>query len=138
MGGFAYKEVGMDDDRTMPTFGELLETFENSRGGKTMDEDEKKEITEEETPEGEEVEEVEEIDYKALYDERGDELDKLHREVTDLKRDKDELQRKLNDATKAFAIIADRLGKIDLDVAVEDNGYVETISEDDFDKYISY
>ena len=138
MGGFAYKEVGMDDDRTMPTFGELLETFENSRGGKTMDEDEKKEITEEETPEGEEVEEVEEIDYKALYDERGEELDKLHREVTDLKRDKDELQRKLNDATKAFAIIADRLGKIDLDVAVEDNGYVETISEDDFDKYISY
>lgn len=128
----------MDDDRTMPTFGELLETFENSRGGKTMDEDEKKEITEEETPEGEEVEEVEEIDYKALYDERGEELDKLHREVTDLKRDKDELQRKLNDATKAFAIIADRLGKIDLDVAVEDNGYVETISEDDFDKYISY
>lgn len=138
MGGFAYKEVGMDDDRTMPTFGELLETFENSRGGKTMDEDEKKEITEEETPEGEEVEEVEEIDYKALYDERGEELDELHREVTDLKRDKDELQRKLNDATKAFAIIADRLGKIDLDVAVEDNGYVETISEDDFDKYISY
>ena len=138
MGGFAYKEVGMDDDRTMPTFGELLETFENSRGGKTMDEDEKKEITEEETPEGEEVEEVEEIDYKALYDERGDELDKLHREVTDLKRDKDELQRKLNDATRSFAIIADRLGKIDLDVAVEDNGYVETISEDDLDKYITY
>lgn len=138
MGGFAYKEVGMDDDRTMPTFGELLETLENSKGGKTMDEDEKKEITEEETPEGEEVEEVEEIDYKALYDERGEELDKLHREVTDLKRDKDELQRKLNDATKAFAIIADRLGKIDLDVAVEDNGYVETISEDDLDKYISY
>ena len=128
----------MDDDRTMPTFGELLEAFENSRGGKTMDEDEKKEITEEETPEGEEVEEVEEIDYQALYDERGEELDKLHREVTDLKRDKDELQRKLNDATRAFAIIADRLGKIDLDVAVEDNGYVETISEDDLDKYISY
>lgn len=137
MGGFAYKEVGMDDDRTMPTFGELLEAFETSRGGKTMDE-EKKDVTEEETPEGEEVEEVEEIDYKALYDERGDELDKLHREVTDLKRDKDELQRKLNDATRAFAIIADRLGKIDLDVAVEDNGYVETISEDDLDKYITY
>ena len=127
----------MDDDRTMPTFGELLEAFETSRGGKTMDE-EKKDVTEEETPEGEEVEEVEEIDYKALYDERGDELDKLHREVTDLKRDKDELQRKLNDATRAFAIIADRLGKIDLDVAVEDNGYVETISEDDLDKYITY
>lgn len=127
----------MDDDRTMPTFGELLEAFETSRGGKTM-EDEKKDVTEEETPEGEEVEEVEEIDYKALYDERGEELDKLHREVTDLKRDKDELQRKLNDATRAFAIIADRLGKIDLDVAVEDNGYVETISEDDLDKYISY
>lgn len=127
----------MDDDRTMPTFGELLEAFETSKGGKTMDE-EKKDVTEEETPEGEEVEEVEEIDYKALYDERGEELDKLHREVTDLKRDKDELQRKLNDATRAFAIIADRLGKIDLDVAVEDNGYVETISEDDLDKYISY
>lgn len=127
----------MDDDRTMPTFGELLEAFETSRGGKTM-EDEKKDVTEEETPEGEEVEEVEDIDYKALYDDRGEELDKLHREVTDLKRDKDELQRKLNDATRAFAIIADRLGKIDLDVAVEDNGYVETISEDDLDKYITY
>lgn len=127
----------MDDDRTMPTFGELLEAFETSRGGKTMDE-EKKDVTEEETPEGEEVEEVEEIDYKDLYDDRGEELDKLHREVTDLKRDKDELQRKLNDATRAFAIIADRLGKIDLDVAVEDNGYVETISEEDLDKYITY
>lgn len=127
----------MDDDRTMPTFGELLEAFETSRGGKTMDE-EKKDVTEEETPEGEETEEVEEIDYKALYDDRGEELDKLHREVTDLKRDKDELQRKLNDATRAFAIIADRLGKIDLDVAVEDSGYVETISEDDLDKYITY
>lgn len=127
----------MDDDRTMPTFGELLEAFETSRGGKTMDE-EKKDVTEEETPEGEEVEKVEEIDYKALYDDRGEELDKLHREVTDLKRDKDELQRKLNDATRAFAIIADRLGKIDLDVAVEDSGYVETISEDDLDKYITY
>lgn len=127
----------MDDDRTMPTFGELLEAFETSRGGKTMDE-EKKDVTEEETPEGEEVEEVEEIDYKALYEDRGEELDKLHREVTDLKRDKDELQRKLNDATRAFAIIADRLGKIDLDVAVEDDGYVETISEDDLDKYITY
>lgn len=127
----------MDDDRTMPTFGELLEAFETSRGGKTMDE-EKTDVTEEETPEGEEVEEVEEIDYKALYDDRGEELDKLHREVTDLKRDKDELQRKLNDATRAFAIIADRLGKIDLDVAVEDSGYVETISEDDLDKYITY
>lgn len=127
----------MDDDRTMPTFGELLEAFETSRGGKTMDE-EKKDVTEEETPEGEETEAVEEIDYKALYDDRGEELDKLHREVTDLKRDKDELQRKLNDATRAFAIIADRLGKIDLDVAVEDNGYVETISEEDLDKYITY
>lgn len=127
----------MDDDRTMPTFGELLEAFETSRGGKTMDE-EKKDVTEEETPEGEETEVVEEIDYKALYDDRGEELDKLHREVTDLKRDKDELQRKLNDATRAFAIIADRLGKIDLDVAVEDNGYVETISEEDLDKYITY
>ena len=103
-----------------------------------MDE-EKKDVTEEETPEGEETEVVEEIDYKALYDDRGEELDKLHREVTDLKRDKDELQRKLNDATRAFAIIADRLGKIDLDVAVDDNGgYVETISEDDLDKYITY
>lgn len=128
----------MDDDRTMPTFGELLEAFDTSRGGKTMDEDEKKDVTEEETPEGEKVEAVEEIDYKALYDDRGEELDKLHREVTDLKRDKDELQRKLNDATRAFAIIADRLGKIDLDVAVEDNGYVETISEEDLDKYITY
>lgn len=127
----------MDDDRTMPTFGELLEAFETSRGGKTMD-DEKKDVTEEETPEGEAVEEVDEIDYKALYDDRGEELDKLHREVTDLKRDKDELQRKLNDATRAFAIIADRLGKIDIDVAVEDNGYVETISEEDLDKYITY
>ena len=29
----------MDDDRTMPTFGELLEAFETSRGGKTMDEE---------------------------------------------------------------------------------------------------
>lgn len=129
----------MDDDRTMPTFGELLEAFETSRGGKTMDEEKKDEVIEEETPEGEEVEEVEEVDYKALYEDRGEELDKLHREVTDLKRDKDELQRKLNDATRAFAIIADRLGKIDLDVAVDDNGgYVETISEDDLDKYITY
>ena len=128
----------MDDDRTMPTFGELLEAFENSRGGKDMDE-EKNEVIEEETPEGEDTEVVEEIDYKALYDDRGEELDKLHREVTDLKRDKDGLQRKLNDATRAFAIIADRLGKIDLDVAVDDNGgYVETISDDDLDKYITY
>lgn len=128
----------MDDDRAMPTFGELLENLTGKRGGKTMDE-EKDEITEEETPEGEETEVVEEIDYKALYDDRGEELDKLHREVTDLKRDKDELQRKLNDATRAFAIIADRLGKIDLDVTVDDNGgYVETISDDDLDKYITY
>lgn len=129
----------MDDDRTMPTFGELLKAFDTSRGGKTMEEEKEKEITEEETPEGEETEVVEEIDYKALYDDRGEELDKLHREVTDLKRDKDELQRKLNDATRAFAIIADRLGKIDLDVTVDDNGgYVETISDDDLDKYITY
>lgn len=129
----------MDDDRAMPTFGELLETLTGEKGGKTMGEEKEKEITEEETPEGEDIEVVEEIDYKTLYDDRGEELDKLHREVTDLKRDKDELQRKLNDATRAFAIIADRLGKIDLDVTVDDDGgYVETISEDDLDKYITY
>ena len=107
-----------------------------------MDEDEKIEETTEETEETEETTEDVEIkpDFEALYNERGEELDKLHREVTDLKRDKDELRRKLDDATRAFGIIADRLGMVDVADIVDDDGsdYVEVINEDDFDKYITY
>lgn len=81
-----------------------------------------------------------ETDFEALYKSGVDEIDKLHREVTDLKRDKDELQRRLNDATKAFSLIADRLGVVDIaDVDItETGGYVEVIDEEDFDKYITY
>lgn len=107
-----------------------------------MDEERDTEETTEETEETEETTEDVEIkpDFEALYNERGEELDKLHREVTDLKRDKDELRRKLDDATRAFGIIADRLGMVDVADIVDDAGsdYVEVIDEDDFDKYITY
>ena len=132
----------MDDDRHMPTFGELQGNYGDMRRGENMDEDEKIEETTEETEETEETTEDVEIkpDFEALYNERGEELDKLHREVTDLKRDKDELRRKLDDATRAFGIIADRLGMVDVADIVDDDGsdYVEVVAEDDFDKYISY
>lgn len=100
------------------------------------------ETTEEETTE-ETTEEVKiEPDFEALYNERTAEVEKLHREITDLHRDREELQRKLDDATRAFSIIADRLGMIDVaDVVDNDNdgdGYVETIDADDLDKYIEY
>lgn len=107
-----------------------------------MDENEEIEETTEETEETEETTEDVEIkpDFEALYNERGEELDKLHREVTDLKRDKDELRRKLDDATRAFGIIADRLGMVDVADIVDDAGsdYVEVINEGDLDKYITY
>ena len=122
----------MDDDRHMPTFGELQANFDDMRRGENMDENE--EI--EETTEDVEIK----PDFEALYNERGEELDKLHREVTDLKRDKDELRRKLDDATRAFGIIADRLGMVDVADIVDDDGsdYVEVVAEDDIDKYITY
>ena len=129
----------MDDDRHMPTFGELQGNFDDMRRGENMDENEEIEETTEETEETTEDVEIS-PDFEALYNERGEELDKLHREVTDLKRDKDELRRKLDDATRAFAIIADRLGMVDVADIVDDAGsdYVEVIDEDDFDKYITY
>lgn len=129
----------MDDDRHMPTFGELQGNYGDMRRGENMDEDEKIEETTEETEETTEDVEIQ-PDFEALYNERGEELDKLHREVTDLKRDKDELRRKLDDATRAFGIIADRLGMVDVADIVDDDGsdYVEVIDEDDFDKYITY
>lgn len=99
------------------------------------------ETTEEETTE-ETTEEVKiEPDFEALYNERTAEVEKLHREIDDLHRDREELQRKLDDATRAFSIIADRLGMIDVADVVETTGddeYVEVVAEDDFDKYISY
>ena len=132
----------MDDDRHMPTFGELQANFDDMRRGENMDENEEIEETTEETEETEETTEDVEIkpDFEALYNERGEELDKLHREVTDLKRDKDELRRKLDDATRAFGIIADRLGMVDVADIVDDDGsdYVEVVAEDDIDKYITY
>ena len=110
--------------------------------------DEEKDEKIEETEETEETtEETEgdtvtiEPDFEALYNERTAEVEKLQREVTDLHRDREELQRKLDDATKAFSIIADRLGMIDVADVVETTGddeYVEVVAEDDFDKYISY
>ena len=128
----------MDDDRHMPTFGELQGNYGDMRRGENMDENEEIEETEEteETTESVEIQ----PDYEALYAERGEELERLHREVTDLHRDRDELRRKLDDATRAFAIIADRLGMVDVADIVDDAGsdYVEVINEDDFDKYITY
>ena len=128
----------MDDDRRMLTFGELQGNFDDMRGGKTMDE-EKTEETIEETEEKTEDVEIK-PDFEALYNERGEELERLHREVTDLHRDRDELRRRLDDATRAFGIIADRLGMVDVADIVDDadSDYVEVIDEDDFDKYISY
>ena len=128
----------MDDDRRMPTFGELQGNFDDMRRGENMDE-EKTEETIEETEEN--TEDVEtKPDFETLYNERGEELERLHREVTDLHRDRDELRRRLDDATRAFGIIADRLGMVDVADIVDDAGsdYVEVIDEDDFDKYISY
>lgn len=130
----------MDDSREMPPFGKLLNLVKN-REEASMDEEKKEEVTEEKTEDvtEEKTEEVIEPDFEELYRARGEELDKLHREVTDLKRDKDELQRRLNDATKAFSIIADRIGVIDVgDIVEEDAGYTEVIAEEDFDKFITY
>lgn len=132
----------MDDSREMPPFGKLLNLVKN-REEAGMDEEKKEEVTEEKTEdvtEEEKTEEVIEPDFEELYRARGEELDKLHREVTDLKRDKDELQRRLNDATKAFSIIADRIGVIDVGDIVEEEagGYTEVIAEEDLDKFITY
>lgn len=108
-----------------------------------MDEEknEKIEETEETTEETTEDTVTIEPDFEALYNERTAEVEKLKREVTDLHRDREELQRKLDDATRAFSIIADRLGMIDVADVVETTGddeYVEVVAEDDFDKYITY
>lgn len=109
-----------------------------------MDEekDEKIEETEETEETTEETENITiEPDFEALYNERTAEVEKLKREVTDLHRDREELQRKLDDATRAFSIISDRLGMIDVADVVEtagDDEYVEVVNEDDFDKYITY
>lgn len=107
--------------------------------------DEEKDKTEETEETEETTEETENItiepDFEALYNERTAEVEKLKREVTDLHRDREELQRKLDDATRAFSIIADRLGMIDVADVVEtagDDEYVEVVNEDDFDKYITY
>lgn len=130
----------MDDSREMPPFGKLLNLVK-SREEASMDEEKKEEVTEEKTEDvtEEKTEEVIEPDFEELYRARGEELDKLHREVTDLKRDKDELQRRLNDATKAFSIIADRIGVIDVgDIVEEETGYTEVIAEEDLDKFITY
>lgn len=130
----------MDDSREMPPFGKLLNLVKN-REEASMDEEKKEEVTEEKTEDvtEEKTEEVIEPDFEELYRARGEELDKLHREVTDLKRDKDELQRRLNDATKAFSIIADRIGVIDVgDIVEEEAGYTEVIAEEDLDKFITY
>lgn len=101
--------------------------------------DEEKDVTEETTEETTEEVKIE-PDFEALYNERTAEVEKLHREVTDLHRGKEELQRKLDDATRAFSIIADRLGMIDVADVVEpeESGYVEVIDEEDFDKFITY
>ncbi|MBR4042983.1 MAG: hypothetical protein IKJ09_11860 [Bacteroidaceae bacterium] len=102
---------------------------------------EETEETEETTEETTEDTVTIEPDFEALYNERTAEVDKLKREVTDLHRDREELQRKLDDATRAFSIIADRLGMIDVADVVEtagDDEYVEVVNEDDFDKYITY
>lgn len=134
----------MDDSREMPPFGKLLNLVK-AREEAGMDEEKKDEVTEEKTEDVTEektedvTEEVIEPDFEELYRARGEELDKLHREVTDLKRDKDELQRRLNDATKAFSIIADRIGVIDVgDIVEDDGGYTEVIAEEDLDKFITY
>ena len=132
----------MDDSREMPPFGKLLNLVK-AREEAGMDEEKKEEVTEEKTEdvtEEEKTEKVIEPDFEELYRARGEELDKLHREVTDLKRDKDELQRRLNDATKAFSIIADRIGVIDVGDIVEEEagGYTEVIAEEDLDKFITY
>lgn len=107
-----------------------------------MDEEkDKTEETEETTEETTEENITIEPDFEALYNERTAEVEKLKREVTDLHRDREELQRKLDDATRAFSIIADRLGMIDVADVVEtagDDEYVEVVNEDDFDKYITY
>lgn len=105
------------------------------------DKTEETEETEETTEETTEDTVTIEPDFEALYNERTAEVDKLKREVTDLHRDREELQRKLDDATRAFSIIADRLGMIDVADVVEtagDDEYVEVVAEDDFDKYITY
>lgn len=105
------------------------------------DKTEETEETEETTEETTEDTVTIEPDFEALYNERTAEVEKLKREVTDLHRDREELQRKLDDATRAFSIIADRLGMIDVADVVEtagDDEYVEVVNEDDFDKYITY
>lgn len=105
------------------------------------DKTEETEETEETTEETTEDTVTIEPDFEALYNERTAEVEKLKREVTDLHRDREELQRKLDDATRAFSIIADRLGMIDVADVVDatgDDEYVEVVAEDDFDKYITY
>lgn len=102
-------------------------------------EDEEKVEVEEKTEDTEEKVEVDEVDYETLYKSAADEIEKLKREVTDLHRDKERLERQIEDATRAFSILADRVQLSDVDIVDGDgDGYVEVIDEDDFDKFIEY
>lgn len=103
-----------------------------------MEDEEKVEETEVEERTEEKVEETE-VDYETLYKSAADEIEKLKREVTDLHEDKERLERQIEDATRAFSILADRVALGDVDVVDSDgDGYVEVIDEDDFDKFIEY
>lgn len=106
-----------------------------------MEDEEKVEETEvEEGTEDKTEEKVEEkVDYETLYKSAADEIERLKREVTDLREDKERLERQIEDATRAFSILADRVALGDVDVVDGDgDGYVEVIDEDDFDKFIEY
>lgn len=102
-----------------------------------MEDEEKVEETEVEERTEEKVEEK--VDYETLYKSAADEIEKLKREVTDLHEDKERLERQIEDATRAFSILADRVALGDVDVVDSDgDGYVEVVDEDDFDKFIEY
>lgn len=106
-----------------------------------MEDEEKVEETEETEEKVEETEDKveEKVDYETLYKSAVDELERLKREVTDLHEDKERLERQIEDATRAFSILADRVALGDVDVVDSDgDGYVEVIDEDDFDKFIEY
>ena len=106
-----------------------------------MEDEEKVEETEETEEKVEETEDKveEKVDYETLYKSAVDELERLKREVTDLHEDKERLERQMEDATRAFSILADRVALGDVDVVDSDgDGYVEGIDEDDFDKFIEY
>lgn len=106
-----------------------------------MEDEEKVEETEETEEKVEETEDKveEKVDYETLYKSAADELERLKREVTDLHEDKERLERQIEDATRAFSILADRVALGDVDVVDSDgDGYVEVIDEEDFDKFIEY